>query len=107
MSRPVFTPPLADQGWDGLVVSSPENFAYLSGFVVPSQPLMRWRHAAIVLPAGGDPAVMCIGVEEAMVRQRMGGAQMAVWDEFGDDPMASLAGLLERLGLHRGRLGWN
>ena len=96
---------LEDQGWDGLVVSSPENFAYLAGFVVPSHPLMRWRHAAVVLPVGGDPAVMCIGVEEAMVRQRTGAAEVAVWDEFGDDPMACLAGLLERLGLSRGRMG--
>ena len=95
-----------EQGdWDGLVVSSPENFAYLAGFVVPSQPLMRWRHAAMVLPRGGEPAVMCIGVEEAMVRQRTGAAQVAVWDEFDDDPMVCLAGLLERLGLQRARLG--
>lgn len=96
---------LQQQDWDGLVVSSPDNFAYLAGFVVPSQPLMRWRHAAMVLPAGDDPAVMCIGVEEAMVRQKTGAAEVAVWDEFDDDPMACLAGLLERLGLNRGRLG--
>ena len=98
-------PALEERGWDGLVVSSPENFAYLAGFVVPSHPLMRRRHAAVVLPAGGDPAMMCIGVEEAMVRLRSGAAEVAVWDEFGDDPMACLAGLLERLGLSRGRLG--
>lgn len=96
---------LQQQDWDGVVVSSPENFAYPAGFVVPSQPLMRWRHAAMVLPVGGDPAVMCIGVEEAMVRQRIPAAEPAVWDEFDDDPMECLAGLLERLGLHRGRLG--
>lgn len=98
-------PAMEDQGWDGLVVSSPENFAYLAGFVVPSHPLMRWRHAAVVLPAGGEPAVMCVGVEEAMVRQRAAVADLAVWDEFGDDPMGCLAGLLERMGLGRGRLG--
>ncbi|MXW68958.1 MAG: aminopeptidase P family protein, partial [Acidimicrobiia bacterium] len=50
-------PALEERGWDGLVVSSPENFAYLAGFVVPSPPLLRRRHAAVVLPAGGDPAV--------------------------------------------------
>ena len=96
---------LEEQGWDGLVVSSPENFAYLAGFVVPSHPLMRWRHAAVVLPTGGDPAVMCVGVEEGMVRQGAGTSQMAVWDEFDDDPMICLAHLLEGLGLGRGRLG--
>ena len=40
-----------------------------------------------------------------MVRQRTGAAEVAVWDEFDDDPMVCLAGLLRRLGLHRGRLG--
>jgi Xaa-Pro aminopeptidase len=96
---------LEEQGWDGLVVSSPENFAYLAGFVVPSQPLMRWRHAAVVLPVGGEPAVMCIGVEEAMVRERTEAAEVDVWSEFDDDPMVCLAGLLRRLGLDQGRLG--
>jgi len=38
-------------GLDALVVVSPENFAYISGFVVPSQSLMRWRHAAYVVTA--------------------------------------------------------
>ena len=36
----------AEVGIDVLVCSSPENVAYGLGFVVPSQPLMRWRHAA-------------------------------------------------------------
>jgi len=31
-------------GLDAMVSCSPENFAYLTGFVVPSQPLMRHRH---------------------------------------------------------------
>ncbi len=96
---------LDEQRWDGLVVSSPENFAYLAGFVVPSHPLMRWRHAAVVLPATGEPAVMCVGVEEGMVRQGAQAAEVAVWDEFDDDPMVCLAELLGRLGLERGRLG--
>ena len=29
------------QDWAGLVLLSPENVAYATGFVVPSQPLMR------------------------------------------------------------------
>ena len=32
-------------GLDAMLSCSPENFAYLTGFVVPSQPLMRHRHA--------------------------------------------------------------
>ena len=35
-------------GFDALVAISPENFAYTTGFVVPSQPLMRWRHTILL-----------------------------------------------------------
>ena len=41
---------------DALVAASPENFAYTTGFVAPSQPLMRWRHAMSVVTADGAHA---------------------------------------------------
>ena len=36
---------------DAIVASSPENFAYVTGFMSPTQPLMRWRHAMAVVTA--------------------------------------------------------
>ena len=42
-----------EAGLDAMVAVSPENFAYVAGFVVPSQPLMRWRHAIAVVPRVG------------------------------------------------------
>ena len=33
-----------DNGLDAIVATSPENFAYLAGFVVPSHHILRWRH---------------------------------------------------------------
>ena len=41
------------EGLDAIVAVSPENVTYVSGFVVPSQSLMRWRHAASILTADG------------------------------------------------------
>ena len=41
---------------DAVVCLSPENVAYAAGFVIPSQPLMRWRHAAVVITADGREA---------------------------------------------------
>ena len=41
------------EGLDAIVASSPENVTYVSGFVVPSQSLMRWRHAAVIITADG------------------------------------------------------
>ncbi len=92
-------------GLDAVLAVSPENFAYLAGFVVPSQPLMRWRHAAYVVTRGGDCGILCVDMEETTVRAKAGGEQIAVWGEFSDQPMQVLAQLLSGMGLAKGRIG--
>jgi ectoine hydrolase len=89
----------ARAGFDAIVCLSPENVAYTSGFVVPSQPLMRWRHAACVLAADGRTAMLCVDMEEATVRAQHPGVELRVWEEFGGDAMHALAGLLSDMGL--------
>lgn len=85
---------MTNRGFDALVVASPENFAYAAGFVVPSQPLMRWRHAMMVIPIDGDPGVVVVDMEESTVRDQVQGGDIRVWGEFSDDPMQVLARLL-------------
>ncbi|MGH3225656.1 MAG: M24 family metallopeptidase [Streptosporangiaceae bacterium] len=92
-------------GLDALLCLSPENVAYTAGFVVPSQPLMRWRHAATVLGADGAQAMVCVDMEETTVRGARPGLDVRVWAEFGGSAMAVLAGLISDLGLAGGRLG--
>ena len=62
---------MATAGLDALIALSPENFAYGAGFVVPSQPLMRWRHAGLVVTAGGATGVLSVDMEETTVRGRL------------------------------------
>lgn len=90
---------------DAYVCMSPENFAYASGFVVPSQPLMRWRHAALVVPAEGEPAYLTVDMEESTVAARADGAPVRAWGEFTDSAMQVLADLLEEMGLGSARIG--
>ncbi len=92
-------------GLDALVAISPENFAYCTGFVVPSQPLMRWRHAIAIVTADGTETVICVDMEETTVRGKLPGHDIRVWGEFTDDPMATLAGALTDLGLAAARIG--
>jgi Xaa-Pro dipeptidase len=92
-------------GLDALVCLSPENVAYTAGFVVPSQPLMRWRHAATVLTADGTQAMVCVDMEETTVRGARPSLDVRVWAEFGGSAMAALAGLISDLGLAGGRVG--
>jgi Xaa-Pro aminopeptidase len=96
---------MADEALDAVVAISPENFAYVAGFVVPSQPLMRWRHAAAVVTADGRTGLLAVDMEETTVRARAAGQDVRVWGEFADNAMTVLAGLLADLGTAGGRIG--
>jgi Xaa-Pro aminopeptidase len=96
---------ITESGLDALVCLSPENFAYAAGFVVPSHPLMRWRHAALVLTADGRTSIVCVDMEETTVRAARPDAHVAVWPEFTGDAMATLAETLRGLGLADARIG--
>ena len=92
-------------GLDALVAISPENFAYTTGFVVPTQPLMRWRHNAAVVTRDGRTALLSVDMEATTVRNRAPGVDVRVWGEFTDRPMATLAALLGDLGLAGAAIG--
>jgi Xaa-Pro aminopeptidase len=96
---------LRGAGLDAVVCQSPENVAYTAGFVVPSQPLMRWRHAATLVTADGLRAMVCVDMEETTIRGIRPGLDVRVWAEFGGSAMAALSDLVTDLGLADGRLG--
>jgi Xaa-Pro aminopeptidase len=92
-------------GLDAIVALSPENVTYVSGFVVPSQSLMRWRHAACIVTADGNIAMIAIDMEATTVRAHAGIDDLKIYREFTDDPMDTLADALEARRLERARLG--
>lgn len=94
-----------EAGFDALVATSPENVAYLLGFVVPSQPILRWRHAATVVTADGEHGVLVVDMEATTVRDRLPDSDVRMWREFADDAMEVLATLLGDLDLAKGRIG--
>ncbi len=96
---------LAAAGLDALISISPENVIYTTGFAVPSQPLMRWRHAAAVVTSEGRAAMLAIDMEETTVRSDPEITSLRVYREFVDDPMDKLAELLIELGLERKTVG--
>ncbi len=92
-------------GLDAMVALSPENFAYTTGFIVPSQPLMRWRHNAVVVTRDGKTALVAVDMEATTVRGKAPGVEVRVWGEFTDRPMATLAQLLLEMGVGKGAVG--
>lgn len=93
------------EGLAGLLAMSPENFAYLAGFAVPSQEPLRWRHAAVAVAADGTIAVMCVDMEETTVRAKLPDADIYVWQEFRYNAIDVLTTMLKDLGMAEGRLG--
>ena len=93
------------EGLDGIIAISPENVTYVSGFVVPSQSLMRWRHAICIVTADGRVSMVAIDMEATTVRAHAGIDDLRIYREFTDDPMDKLADALSDLKLDRSKVG--
>ena len=93
------------EGLDAIVAVSPENVTYVSGLVVPSQSLMRWRHAACIVTADGRISMVAVDMEATTVKARTEIKDLRVYREFIDDPMDTLAAVLRELQLDRGKVG--
>jgi Xaa-Pro dipeptidase len=92
-------------GLDAMISCSPENFAYLTGFVVPSQPLIRHRHAMVIVTADGRTAIFGVDMEATTIKRREPDTPARIWAEFTDSAMLVLADQLKELGLESARIG--
>ena len=90
---------MRQQGWDAILSCSPEAFAYVTGFMSPTQPLMRWRHAMALVTADGNCSLLVVDMEASTIRAKAPQADIAVWKEFSFNCMETLASLLQRNGL--------
>src|SRR5438046_6414168 len=96
---------MRDAGLDAIVSISPENFAYVTGFLSPTQPIMRWRHAMALVTADGATALVVVDMEANTIRSKAPpGTDIAVWREFKFDAMSVLADLLRQRGLAKARV---
>ena len=92
-------------GLDAIIALSPENVTYVSGFVVPSQSLMRWRHAICIVTADGRISMVAIDMEANTVKAHAVIEDLRVYREFTDDPMDKLAEALKDLKLDGAKIG--
>ncbi|HEV8564109.1 MAG TPA: Xaa-Pro peptidase family protein [Actinomycetota bacterium] len=90
---------------DATIAMSPENFAYVTGFVVPSQPVLRWRHAAAVVTRDARVALYAVDMEASTVRDLEPEADIRIWQEFEGNAMPVFADLIRDLGLTGSRIG--
>ncbi|MBI4195119.1 MAG: aminopeptidase P family protein [Betaproteobacteria bacterium] len=96
---------MREAGLDAMISCSPENFAYLTGFVVPSQPLIRHRHAMVIVSADGRSEIFGVDMEATTIRRRAPDTPVRIWAEFSDSAMAVLADQLKGMGLAAATIG--
>ena len=81
------------RGWGGLLVEAGSSLEYFTG--------VRWRRSerttAAVLPARGDPVVVCPFFEAPSIRETLAFGEVRTWDE-ADSPFSVLAGALRDRG---------
>lgn len=96
---------LKEKKLDAFVVASPENFAYLAGFIVPSHHVLRWRHSMLIVTADARIFAFTVDMEESTVKRNLPGIPVRCWREFADDPMQLLADYLVEIGLNNAKIG--
>src|SRR5206468_11947992 len=84
-------------GLDAIIAVSPENVTYVTGFVVPSQSLMRWRHAICVVTADGRICMVAIEIVATSVRAQGGVDDLRTYRAFTEDAMVKYAEALRYL----------
>lgn len=96
---------MSHHGLDAIVCVSPENVGYSAGLVIPSQTLMRWRHAALVVTASGEVSMVCVDMEGETVQAERPDWEVRTWAEFSENAMEVLGATLIDIGLSSARVG--
>ena len=92
-------------GMDAMLVISPENVAWTSGILVPSQKIVQHRHAIVIVPKDHDPEMIVVTVEEQLAREKASIKNVTAYNEFTQVPILMAAERLRELGYASGNIG--
>jgi Xaa-Pro dipeptidase len=90
---------LGRRGLDGLLVHTPENLAYLTGYETSGY----FEYQALVVPASGEPRLLVREVERGNVDEHTHLPGAYTWSD-GSDPVLATAWLVQRM-IEGGRIG--
>jgi Xaa-Pro aminopeptidase len=92
------------EGIDAMVAFSHQNFGWVTGFVLPTPPLMRWRLTAVVTTSDGRTALYTLSMEERTLRDYEPNANAFIWEEFLDNAIPVFVGMMKSIGLASARV---
>jgi Xaa-Pro dipeptidase len=96
---------MAKEQLDGVIATSYENVARLSGTAIMTQRLIPERLAAVVLPLSGDPSLIVCTVEQAQAERESHIHDIRGYTEFSNSPAQMIADAVRDRGLEHGRIG--
>ena len=92
-------------GLGALVAVSPEIIRYTTGVMIPTQSVIRERHALCITPATGDPVAVVVNIEENLVKSQSFIQDIRSYNEFTDEPIVMLSDVLKEKGLEKETIG--
>ena len=92
-------------GLGALVAVSPEIIRYTTGVMIPTQSIIRERHAFCVTPVTGDPVAIVVNIEENLVKRQSFVKDIRSYNEFTDEPTVLLSRALKEKGLEKETIG--
>ncbi len=95
---------LPREGLAAVVAMSPENTAYLGGFLVPSMRIIRGRLVMCVVTPG-DSCQVVADMEESYTRACTALSKVRAYNEFTETPMVALADTLRQMGVAGQQVG--
>jgi Xaa-Pro aminopeptidase len=96
---------MRQKGIGALIAVSPEIIRYTTGVMVPTQSIIRERHAICVTPAEGEPTAIVVNIEEDLVKNESFISDIRSYNEFTEDPVEILVQVLKEKQLQKERLG--
>ncbi len=93
------------KGLAALVAVSPEIIRYTTGVMIPTQSIIRERHALCITPATGDPVAIVVNIEENLVKSQSFIQDIRSYNEFTDKPIVMLSKVLKEKCLEKETIG--
>ncbi len=96
---------MKEKGLGALVAISPEIIRYTIGVMIPTQSIIRERHAICITPAVGSPVAIVVNIEENLVKSESFISDIRSYNEFTEDPIILLAEVLREVNLEKETIG--
>ena len=73
--------------------------------MIPSQKIVRHRHAIVLVPRQEEPEMIVVDIEEELVRENSSINKITSYNEFTQTPVLVLAECLTERNLDKSRIG--